>query len=278
MYTDWMNQFQSQFQDLISSGAIPQLEIGLGPCGEARYPSYQLKYWSYPGCGEFQCYDAEFTKLLSQDATNAGHSDWGYIPANYGSYNTKPGESCFWRDDCAEGWSSSYGRWFIKWYATKLNEHSDRVLGAARDVFKTAKLSTKISGIHWWYLATMHCAETTGGYNNFIDYDGYRDLISIFKKHDCQITFTCLEMNPDSSAESNPPYLVQQIINDAAWAGLEFEGENALAIYDWGNYDRCCAWVSKGLKQFTYLRMCDTLFENNNFNNFKGFVTKMHDS
>ena len=33
--------------------------MGLGPCGELRYPSYPETdgTWKFPGIGEFQCYD-----------------------------------------------------------------------------------------------------------------------------------------------------------------------------------------------------------------------------
>ena len=34
---------------------ISEIEIGLGACGELRYPSYPAKHgWKYPGIGEFQ--------------------------------------------------------------------------------------------------------------------------------------------------------------------------------------------------------------------------------
>lgn len=33
--------------------------MGMGPCGELRYPSYPESNgtWRFPGIGEFQCYD-----------------------------------------------------------------------------------------------------------------------------------------------------------------------------------------------------------------------------
>ncbi|EAY20846.1 Glycosyl hydrolase family 14 protein [Trichomonas vaginalis G3] len=276
-YRDWMTQFKKEFGTMIDNGDIAELEIGLGACGELRYPSYQSwKGWEYPGCGEFQSFDSEFTKQLTQDAIAAGHSDWGHHPTNVGNWTTKPGESDFWRNGTSNGWSSAYGRWYIKWYASKLNNHGDRVLNIARELFPRTHLSAKISGIHWWYMEPSHCAETTAGFNNFDDYDGYRDTLSVFKKYNVDVCFTCLEM-AEGNYSSNPPYLVQQIINDTAWAGLNFEGENALAIYDKENYQRCTNWVSKGLKVFTYLRMCSDLIDNNTkFKDFEEFVQNMH--
>lgn len=44
------NSFQFQLQEI---------QVGLGPCGELRYPAYPESNgtWKFPGIGEFQCYD-----------------------------------------------------------------------------------------------------------------------------------------------------------------------------------------------------------------------------
>lgn len=277
MYKEWMSAFKAQFDTLISEKVIYSLEIGLGPAGEARFPSYQLAYWDYPGCGEFQSYDAKLKKRLEDDAKATGHSEWGVNPTTTNGYKSKPGEAPFWKDFEENSWSSPYGQWFMKWYASILHEHCDKVLKAAREVFPASvAISAKIAGIHWWYMTGCHCAENTAGYRNFYEYDGYRDIVSIFKKYNADVCFTCLEMLPGGSG-SNPTYLVQQMINNAQWAGLNFEGENALPMYDTGAYDRVVAYVKKGLKTFTYLRLGNTLMEeNNNFDLFAQFVEKMH--
>ena len=37
----------------------PPPQVGLGPCGELRYPAYQTKTgWNYPNIGSFMCFDA----------------------------------------------------------------------------------------------------------------------------------------------------------------------------------------------------------------------------
>jgi len=41
--------------DFLESGLIIDIEVGLGPAGELRYPSYpQSQGWKFPGIGEFQ--------------------------------------------------------------------------------------------------------------------------------------------------------------------------------------------------------------------------------
>lgn len=279
MYKQFMSAFKSAFSSFLNDGTISEIEIGVGPCGEMRYPSYlAASGWSYPGCGLFQTYDTKMQALLSSDASAAGKSSYGHNPTNIGGTNTQPGGSQFWSDGQSDSWNSDYGQWFIKWYAQKLIDHGTKVFKQARAVFSSTKLSAKIAGIHWWYMSSCHCAEVTAGFNNFLFYDGYRDILTAFKAYNIHCCFTCLEMTADSSAGANAPYLVQQILNDSQWAGLEFEGENALEVYDWGSYNRVTEWAKKGLSTFTYLRLCSTLVSSSNYNNFKQFVANIHNA
>jgi len=42
-------------QDFLESQLIIDIEVGLGPAGELRYPSYSQNLgWVFPGIGEFQ--------------------------------------------------------------------------------------------------------------------------------------------------------------------------------------------------------------------------------
>ncbi|GAB2217357.1 hypothetical protein Droror1_Dr00000532 [Drosera rotundifolia] len=55
VYYDFMRSFRSEFDEFFEDGIISMIEVGLGPCGELRYPSYPVKHgWRYPGIGEFQ--------------------------------------------------------------------------------------------------------------------------------------------------------------------------------------------------------------------------------
>ena len=219
------------------------------------------------------------TSMLEEASKSEGVPNFGHHPRNTGGYNVRPDGSDFWRQGGSESWDSEYGQWYIKWYCDKLIEHGGKIGSAARAGFgDSVELSCKISGVPWWYMVACHCAEVTAGLRNLQTYDGYRDILTEFKKHNIQVCFTCLEMNPDGGAGSNPPYLVQQIANDCKWAGLAFEGENALECYDWGSFMRIKAWVAQGLTRYTHLRMGDTLMSDNNWNTFKSFVNEMHNA
>lgn len=42
-------------EEFLEDGTITEIEVGMGPCGELRYPSYpETQGWKYPGTGEFQ--------------------------------------------------------------------------------------------------------------------------------------------------------------------------------------------------------------------------------
>ena len=44
---------------------LQEIQVGMGPCGELRYPSYPESNgtWRFPGIGEFQCYDKVKTSI-----------------------------------------------------------------------------------------------------------------------------------------------------------------------------------------------------------------------
>jgi Glycosyl hydrolase family 14 len=49
-----------------SGTLFQEIQVGLGPCGELRYPSYPESNgtWRFPGIGEFQCYDKVLPTIL----------------------------------------------------------------------------------------------------------------------------------------------------------------------------------------------------------------------
>lgn len=55
VYFDFMTSFRQELQEFFDDGTITEIEVGLGPCGELRYPSYpETQGWVFPGIGEFQ--------------------------------------------------------------------------------------------------------------------------------------------------------------------------------------------------------------------------------
>ncbi|XP_068316471.1 beta-amylase 2, chloroplastic isoform X2 [Pyrus communis] len=148
VYFDYMRSFRVEFDEFFEEGIISEIEVGLGPCGELRYPSYPEQHgWKYPGIGEFQCYDRYLMKNLTQAAEARGHSFWARVPDNAGSYNSQPHETGFFRD--GGDYDSYYGRFFLNWYSRVLIDHGDRVLALANLAFEGTRIATKVLNAAW---------------------------------------------------------------------------------------------------------------------------------
>ncbi|PIA49403.1 hypothetical protein AQUCO_01300313v1 [Aquilegia coerulea] len=218
VYFDYMRSFRVEFDEFFEDGVISEIEVGLGPCGELRYPSYSVKNgWRYPGIGEFQCYDQYLLKSLKKAAEARGHSFWARGPDNAGSYNSQPHDTGFFCD--GGDYDSYYGRFFLNWYSQVLVDHADRVLSLAKLAFEGTCIATKLSGIHWWYKTASHAAELTAGFYNPCNRDGYAAIASMLKKHGAALNFTCVELRTLDQQEdfpealADPEGLVWQVIS-----------------------------------------------------------------
>ncbi|KAL5727470.1 beta-amylase [Ranunculus cassubicifolius] len=288
VYFDYMRSFRVEFDEFFEKGIISEIEVGLGPCGELRYPSYSVKNgWRYPGFGEFQCYDQYLLKNLRKAADARGHSFWARGPDNAGAYNSQPHDTGFFCD--GGDYDSYYGRFFLNWYSQVLIEHADRVLSLAKLAFEGTCIATKLSGIHWWYKTASHAAELTAGFYNPCNRDGYAAIASMLKKHGAALNFTCVELRTLDQHEdfpealADPEGLVWQVLN-AAWdVCIPVASENALPCHDREGYNKILENAKpmndpdgRHLSAFTYLRLSPILMETHNFMEFERFVKRMH--
>ncbi|XP_014520146.1 beta-amylase 3, chloroplastic-like [Vigna radiata var. radiata] len=282
VYSDYMRSFRDRFRDYLGS-VIMEIQVGMGPCGELRYPSYPESNgtWKFPGIGEFQCYDKYMRGSLEASAEAIGKKDWGRSgPHDSGQYNNFPEETGFFRREGT--WNSEYGQFFLDWYSTKLVEHGERILASAKGIFNSrgVKLSAKVAGIHWHYKARSHAAELTAGYYNTRFHDGYLAIAEMLAKHGAVFNFTCMEMRDKEQSEhasSSPEGLVHQVKMATRRAGAELAGENALERYDAAAFSQVLATSDSGsgLSAFTFLRVNKNLFEGENWRHFVEFVKSM---
>ncbi|KAJ0963785.1 hypothetical protein J5N97_028907 [Dioscorea zingiberensis] len=288
VYFDYMRSFRVEFDEFFEDGVISEIEVGLGPCGELRYPSYPVKHgWRYPGIGEFQCYDQYLMKSLRKAAEARGHSFWARGPDNGGNYNSRPHETGFFCD--GGDYDGYYGRFFLNWYSQVLVEHADRVLSLSKLAFEGTCIAAKVSGIHWWYKTASHAAELTAGFYNPCNRDGYSSIAAMLKKHDAALNFTCVELRTLDQHEdfpealADPEGLVWQVLN-AAWdVSIPVASENALPCHDRDGYNKILENAKpfndpdgRHLSAFTYLRLSPVLMERHNFLEFERFVKRMH--
>ncbi|XP_060189145.1 beta-amylase-like isoform X2 [Lycium barbarum] len=290
IYSDYMRSFRENMSDFLEAGGIVDIEVGLGPAGELRYPSYtQSQGWKFPGIGKFQCYDKYMRTDFKEAATKAGHSEWD-LPDDAGTYNNIPAETGFF------GPSGTYltekGKFFLNWYSSKLLLHGDQILDEANKAFLgcKVKLSAKATGIHWWYKDASHAAELTAGYYNLDNRDGYRPIARMLSRHYGTFNFTCLEMRNSEHpayAKCGAQELVQQVLSVGWKENIDVAGENALSRYDGYAYNQILLnarpnGINKNgppklkMAGLTYLRLSEKLLQSRNFKTFKTFVKKMH--
>ncbi|XP_057773527.1 LOW QUALITY PROTEIN: beta-amylase 3, chloroplastic [Salvia miltiorrhiza] len=284
VYSDFMRSFRKRFKDYIGD-VVVEVQVGMGPCGELRYPSYPESNgtWRFPGIGEFQCYDKYMRASLAAAAEAIGKDDWGQRgPHDAGQYNQFPEDTGFFQRDGT--WNSEYGQFFMEWYSGKLLDHGEKILSAANIIFQGtgAKLSGKVAGIHWHYKTRSHAAELTAGYYNTRHRDGYLPIARMMAKHGVVLNFTCMEMRDGeqpNEANCSPEGLVRQVKMATKLAGTELAGENALERYDGGAFSQVLATSrsdsGNALSAFTYLRMNKRLFEAENWRNLVEFVKSM---
>ncbi|KAJ0447903.1 putative beta-amylase [Helianthus annuus] len=289
LYSDFMKSFRENMADFLDAELFTDIEVGVGPAGELRYPSYpQNQGWAFPGIGEFQCYDKYLKADFEEAATNAGHPEWR-LPDDAGEYNDTPDATGFFG---SKGYLSDKGKFFLTWYSSKLIIHGDQILDEANKALLgcKVKLACKISGIHWWYKDDTHAAELTAGYYNLDDRDGYRPIARMLSRHYGSFNFTCLEMrnsDQDAAAKSGPQELVQQVFSAVKREEVIMAGENALERYDRDGYNQILLnvrpnGVSKNgppklkMEALTFLRLGDAMLEKKNFRIFKAFVRKLH--
>lgn len=308
-YKDFMISFRNTFKAELGT-TLTEVAVGCGPCGELRYPAYpenkfaqRASQWTFPGIGEFQCYDQRALVSLARAASEAGHIEWGGSgPHDTGGYNNLPFETGFFRYD-GGSWDSDYGFFFLSWYSGELVNHGDRMLEMTKRVFNRTgvTLAIKCAGVHWWYNVRSHAAELTAGYFNtrageiVPERDGYAPIVKVCKKHGARLNFTCVEMHDSDHpwyCYCGPEGLLRQIRSACARYEVPFAGENALCRFDQAAYDkiiRNCAgeghdedmWregtMLPPMACFTFLRFNNELFSPHCFESFRIFVQRMRD-
>lgn len=292
VYSDFMKNFRENMLDFLDSGTVTEIEVGLGPAGELRYPSYpESQGWKFPGIGEFQCYDSYLLSELKAAAESIGQPEWAFSsPHDAGNYNDQPNSTPFFRKDGS--CTKDRGRFFLTWYSTVLLRHGDRILEAASEIFEGCpiKLAAKVAGIHWWYKSGNHAAELTAGYYNLTERDGYRPIARMLARHRAVLNFTCIEMQDNeqpSEAGCGPEALVRQVLNAGWKEGIEVSCENALPRFDEEAYDQIVRQSrpeginetgppKKRISAFTYLRLSQELMQEHSWKEFNKFVRRMH--
>jgi len=240
-YHDYIAMFASELGSYVGT-VISEIQIGCGPCGELRYPSYMLSNgWEFPGTGLCMAYDTGMLKMLATETKLKAPPDG--LPEKQ---NGLPEDAPAFKD--AEGlFRSGDCKTFLEWQTRVLVNHGEDVLKAATSALESRSIpanalcfSVKVSGIHWHVTHPSRAAEACAGYDNCTspEANAYCKIAAMLKraeknaKRPVLFNFTCLEMNNWSNgmphALSAPECLISQVRLACIWHGVELAGENAL--------------------------------------------------
>ncbi|KAH9330101.1 hypothetical protein KI387_002209, partial [Taxus chinensis] len=295
VYSDLMRSFRDAFKGFLGQ-TITEVQLGMGPGGELRYPSYAANAltWQSLGIGEFQCYDKYMSASLKACAEEIGKGEWGVGgPRDTGGYKQWPEETGFFKTNGS--WNTPYGRFFLKWYSSMLLMHGERISAAAETIFRGtgSKLSGKVGGIHWHYGTESHSAELTAGYFNTSMNDGYLPIAQMFGRHGVTLSCTCFEMldaeQKPFNANCSPEGLLRQVTFAARKSHVPLSGENSITRFDEKSQNQIIknSWLClddslykeeyEPICSFSFLRMSEQLFRKDNWNRFVRFVRQMAD-
>ncbi|CAL5335538.1 unnamed protein product [Camellia sinensis] len=290
-YEDFMLSFVNKFEALLGT-VIEEISVGLGPCGELRYPAHPIgdDRWRFPGIGEFQCYDKYMMEDLKTAAYEVGKPQWGNKgPRSAGRYNSFPSGVPFFEEG-QESFLSDYGHFFLEWYSRKLTCHADSILSKAAKMLEkyleneqnSVLLVAKIGIIYWWYQTVSHPAELTAGYYNTAIRDGYDPLALMLSRHRAALQISCFEMMDIETPQTylcSPEGLLQQIRDVSKKRIIHLTGRNSYERFDkvalQQIYTNCYFPQEESVRSFTCFRMNDKIFRVDNWNNFVPFVRKM---
>ncbi|XP_027341562.1 beta-amylase 3, chloroplastic-like [Abrus precatorius] len=289
-YADLMRDFRDTFRPSLGV-IITGVQIGMGPSGELRYPSFSSQKpnlaWP-PELGEFQCYDKYMLASLNASARNIGKREWGNGgPFGTGSLMQNPERTDFFRND-GGSWNTSYGKFFLDWYSDMLLLHGERICREAETIFRgtEVRISAKLAAIHWHFAIQSHPSELTAGYYNTYIRDGYLPIARMFSKYGFSMCCSCFEMedavmkkiNPDGSPEG----FLRQLLLAARLCDISLEGQNFSTNLDDGAFTQVLKmsnFYSNGIERrpfsFNFVRMDKRLFESRNWDRFTRFVRQM---
>lgn len=237
-------------------GTIVEMQVGMGPCGELRYPSYMgAQGWEYPGVGLVMAYDEGMKQAMRSSLGMAeppeGFSDDpNALPDDAPNFRAVAGEPWLFRSEAV--------RRFLEWYSVTLLAHGEAILRAAevglqqaaaklsaeqQQALKGVELSVKVAGLHWHGMHPSRATEACAGYDccTAPRADAYAAIAEMLSRVARDIgravvfNFTCFEMtNLDNSGNpvtrSAPEDLIAQVRRACVAYDVPLSGENALEI------------------------------------------------
>ncbi|KVH89110.1 Glycoside hydrolase, catalytic domain-containing protein [Cynara cardunculus var. scolymus] len=256
VYFEYMRSFRVEFDEFFEDGSITEIEIGLGACGELRYPSY---------------------------------------PAKHGSYNSQPQDTKFFCDggDYDGAYGRFFLNWYSQSLIDHGDRVLALANLAFEGTPISVKLS---GIHWWYKTASHAAELTAGFYNrtNRDGYAPIASMLKkhgTALNFTCVELRTLDQQEGFPEAMADPEGLVWQtshenydVVLNAAWdADIPVASENALPCYDRQGYNKILEHAKprddpdgRHLSAFTYLRLNQALLHEHNLREFQLFVKRMH--
>lgn len=283
VYRSFCESFKSSFSPFMGS-TITGISMGLGPDGELRYPSHHRlpSNGKTQGVGEFQCYDQNMLSFLKQHAEASGNPLWGLGgPHDAPTYHQSLYSNNFFKD--GGSWESTYGDFFLSWYADQLITHGDSLLSFAASTFDDTRVSVygKVPLMYSWYGTRSHPSELTAGFYNTANRDGYEPVAEMFARNSCKILIPGMDLSDayqSNETHSSPELLLAQIMAACKKHGVKVSGQNISESGAPGSFEQIKKNLSRDnvLDLFTYHRMGAYFFSPEHFPSFTEFVRSLY--
>lgn len=279
-YNDFFNAFATAFFHLMGS-TVKQVQIGLGPSGQLRYPSYV--YSDFCGVGEFVFAEDKGQKAWEAHLNSINGQSWPAAVLNFRS-NQSPWDSRFFRNDADSkhnGFLSQYGKALSEWYSRILLDHGKAVLTLARAALPNLGLGAKLSAVHWTAGSSNRAPEVTTGYLVTDSFNFYAKFMNICKDKSIVAVFSGFEMINNLQSEncfSRGWDLVTELKSIASLEEVELMGENAWQRTDQAAFDTI-ALQAANIKSFNFLRLSN--FAHGDWdtkNRFQGLISRLADT
>mmetsp|Transcript_62908 Transcript_62908/g.111737 ORF Transcript_62908/g.111737 Transcript_62908/m.111737 type:complete len:485 (-) Transcript_62908:128-1582(-) len=287
---------------------ICELQVGMGPCGELRYPSYLMAHgWNWPGVGIVMAYDPGMLSMLKAETGMSEPpvglpEDQNAMPDAIAIFKAAAEDS----DTNTTGFRSGNGKVFLEWYSKVLLRHGQEVLDQAVLALKACSgsypatalcFSVKVSGLHWHVMHPSRATEACAGYNCCTSdaadaYLAIAKMLSQAKRaagRPVLFNFTCMEMTNNSNGGvphslSAPEDLIAQVRRACVATNVALAGENALE-FDLATGSWAFDQIEKQIRSFspghdamhgiTLLRLGDAFVRPQSLLELAKFVTKI---
>lgn len=274
-YKDFAQNFASKLWVYLGN-TVKQVQVGLGPSGQLRYPSYD--YTNFCGVGRFVLDDVYAKQSLEREVRLAKLNN----PLSSLSFSsTSNAENSGFFSEAQRnqnGFRSRFGKHVAVWYSLRLLNHGARILRIFREALPMLSIGAKLSAVHWTAGSNLRAPEVTAGYAITKKFNFYDRFAKICKANKVVAVISGVEMVDNFDINhcfSRGGALFNEVKSIARKRGVEVMGETAWQRNDQHALD-VIALQAYELKSLNFLRVTEYTNQQEEVKDrFKNLVQKL---